>query len=213
MPGRTVALFGLCLLCSLAPRWAGAQEPPEPRRNWEIAAGFTPVSYGFYDALGGDGHFDTFSTVMAAGLEVGGGYRLRRYFLLGAHAEYLFALGRTDFWSKNYEPGVHRIRLGPKLQFRMPAESVQPFVELTGGFSALLSKNYGDSYRAQGVFAGLGLGANMPVQDSWGAYARYRVVIDFGEIGHIRGGYGDYLMDAGVVALLQEVTIGVFLQF
>lgn len=192
---------------------ATAVELPTLRRNWELSAGFSPVSYGFFDGLGGDGHFDTFTTVMSAGVDLSGAYRFRRYLLFGAHLEYLFSLGRTDYWSTDYEPGVHRFRFGPRVQFRVPDEVVQPFLELSGGYSALWSKNYGDSYRAPGFFGALGIGANLPFADSWGAFVRYRAVLDFCEISHMDGGGADYLEGAAVVAFLQEATVGLFLQF
>ena len=197
------------IACSmLASTRARADEQSRPQHDWELAAGFTPLSYGFYDALGGDGHFDQFTTVPAAGLEVGANYLHRRYMAFGATAAYVFSLGRTDYWSKDYEPGVHRLRVGPQVQFRMAGDSVEPFLNLSGGLSALASKNHGSSYNAVGFYGSLGLGGNLHFTSRLGIYARYNLTFDHTIVQSMDDDFGAYLEGEPVLSFLQEVTVG-----
>jgi len=189
-----------------------AHSEEAPLRKLELAAGFTPISYGFYDALGGDGHFDQFTTLPAAGLEFGANYRYRRYLALGASGTYVFSLGRSDFWSKDYEPGVHRFRLGPLVQFRVPGDSVGPFLNLSGGYTALRSKNYGSSYDAHGVYGALGLGGNIHLSSRLGMYVRYTLTVDHAIVRSMDDSHGPYMEDVPVLAFLQEVTLGLLLR-
>ncbi len=207
--GVVATIIAVCILGSGTAR---AEELPRPGHNWELAAGFTPLSYGLYDALGGDGHFDQFTTLPAAGLEVATNYHYRRYLVLGATAAYVFSLGRSNYWSQDYEPGVHRFRLGPQLQLRVPGESIEPFVSLGGGLSALKSKNYGDSYNATGFYGSLGLGGNIHMTRSISMYVRSNLTFDHAVINSMDGGYRDYMEDAGVVSFLMEVTLGILLR-
>ena len=200
-----------CLLLGVAPAKAD-EDLVQPRHDWELSAGFTPLSYGFFDALGGDSHFDTFTTLPAAGLEFAANYHFRRYMVFGAAAAYVLSLGRTNYWSRDYEPGVHRFRLGPVVQFRVPGESVEPFLNLSGGLSALHSRNYGESYDAQGFYGTLGLGGNVHLAGALDMFIRYNLTFDHAVISSMDGGYSDYMEDAAVVAFVQEVTVGVLLR-
>jgi hypothetical protein len=211
---RWLGMFAIVLIaCSiLASTRAEADENSRPHHNWELAAGFTPLSYGFYDALGGDGHFDQFTTLPAAGLELGANYLQRRYLAFGVTAAYVFSLGRTDYWSRSYEPGVHRFRGGPQVQFRMPGDSVEPFVNLSGGLSALASKNYGGSYNAVGFYGSLGLGGNIHFTSRFGMYARYNLTFDHTTVQSMDADYGTDMEGVPVLAFLQEVTVGLLIR-
>jgi hypothetical protein len=119
---------------------AAAAEDTRWRRT-DLGVGITAVSYGFYEARNDDGEFDETPTFAASGVMAGINYMLSRYIGIGAATDYVLSYGRSDFWSRKYEPLFHKVRFGPRIQFRWPGESVEPFLNVGGGMAFLVSKN------------------------------------------------------------------------
>ncbi len=213
MGRRAAAWVVLAAAAWLACPAAQADETDYAPHNWELAGGLNVLSYGRYDGMGDDGHFDPFSTVFGVGPEVALRYRVSRWLAGGGNASYVFSMGRTDIWENRVKPLVHKVRLAPVVQIRLPGNSVEPYVRLSGGFAALSSKNWDDPYDAAGWFAALGLGSNIHFTDRLGMYVCYSAHVDWLTIHNVEGGYAGYLEDSAVVAFLMEVTAGLLYRF